>query len=80
MALAAPTPRVELVPVRPAEVPPVPIAVFALPLPDVDAPEPTVEELCAWAMGAAAIMAATAAADNSALLNMCSLHEVLLPL
>ena len=68
-ALAAPAPKVDDVPAAPAEEPPVPIAVLALPLPEVDAPEPTVEELWAKAIGTAAITAAIAAAENSVLLR-----------
>jgi hypothetical protein len=44
-ALAAPTPRLEPVPALPEEEPAVPNAVLALLLPEVDAPEPTVEAL-----------------------------------
>jgi phage tail protein X len=45
LALAPPTPKLEAVPALLDEEPAVPNAVLALPLPDVEAPEPTVEEL-----------------------------------
>ena len=74
-ALAAPTPRLELLPAVPAEDAPVPSAVLALPLPVVELPAPTVEELWAHASGAAAITATTAAAERSVLLCIFeSLH------
>jgi hypothetical protein len=79
-ALAAPTPRLELVPDLLVEEPPVPIAVLALPLPVVELPAPTVEELWAHANGAAAITATTAAAERSVLLCIFeSLHRSLTP-
>jgi len=67
-ALAAPTPRLELVPDLLVDEAPVPSAVLALPLPLVELPAPTVEELWAHASGAAAMTATIAAAERSVLL------------
>jgi hypothetical protein len=75
LALAAPTPRLEPVPALPLEEPPVPSAVFALPLVVVEAPLLIVEELCAKA-GAAAITATSAAAERRLLLCNILFHSM----